>query len=175
MSRYQYVDPDVETKSLVQPGRQVFDYQLPPALPGTLRILGESIAKGRFTTVYKGEWSCPGKEIIIVVMKQVKLPGGNVNNDHFRTVRLATSNFPFRFGLLFYTLQGRESNERQLFGPRQYTRISSLSSGTRSLTMPQCSSPSGTRMGIYRGTLGRARSLHGAKKLTWQVVDLSYW
>ncbi|KAG9042374.1 hypothetical protein FS837_010956, partial [Tulasnella sp. UAMH 9824] len=72
-----------ETISLVQPGRQV--YELPPELPGSLTIIGNSLAKGSFAAVYKGQWSSGG-ETKTVAIKRVALPGANIGHEQFRTL-----------------------------------------------------------------------------------------
>lgn len=86
MSRNQNPEPDSELDSLVQPGRQVLDYQLPPELPGTLEIVGDRLAEGGFAEVFKGIWSRPEHEPMSVAIKRVKLPDANVGDDRFKTV-----------------------------------------------------------------------------------------
>ncbi|KAG9042373.1 hypothetical protein FS837_010955 [Tulasnella sp. UAMH 9824] len=78
-------DPEAETDSLVQPGRRVSDYQLPPELPGRLVLSGNKLAEGSFAAVFKGEWYPPGEGMRTVAIKQVRLPGGNINPDRFKT------------------------------------------------------------------------------------------
>lgn len=85
MSRNQNPEPDSELDSLVQPGRQVLDYQLPPELPGTLEIVGDRLAEGGFAEVFKGIWSRPEHEPMSVAIKRVKLPDANVGDDRFKT------------------------------------------------------------------------------------------
>ncbi|KAG8921005.1 hypothetical protein FRC01_000488 [Tulasnella sp. 417] len=75
-------DPEAETDSLVQPGRKV---QLPPEIPGTLKITGGSLGEGSFATVFEGVLKSPGGEKRPVAIKRVKLPGANIGHDQFRT------------------------------------------------------------------------------------------
>ncbi|KIO22951.1 hypothetical protein M407DRAFT_27521 [Tulasnella calospora MUT 4182] len=75
-------DPDGGADSLVQPGVKV---QLPPELPGTLKITGDPLGKGSFATVFEGVLSSPGGETRTVAIKLVKLPGTNITHDQFRT------------------------------------------------------------------------------------------
>ncbi|KIO22950.1 hypothetical protein M407DRAFT_114195 [Tulasnella calospora MUT 4182] len=78
-------DPDADTDSLVQPGRRVLDYQLPPELPGTLELAGTSVGEGSFATVFKGVLLSPEGEKRTVAIKRVKLPGAGISHDQFRT------------------------------------------------------------------------------------------
>ncbi|KAG8996048.1 hypothetical protein FRB90_012837 [Tulasnella sp. 427] len=61
-------------ESVIQPGRQVSEYEFPPELRGELQFDSKPHYQGSFSSVYQGVLKREGDEPIIVAVKRIKKP-----------------------------------------------------------------------------------------------------
>ncbi|KAG9012616.1 hypothetical protein FRB90_006580 [Tulasnella sp. 427] len=72
--------------SMVQPGRPIFNREVPPEIGGTLERIGDRLDGGLHADVYMGKWVTPEGKEVKVAMKCIRMLNA-VDKPRFKTLR----------------------------------------------------------------------------------------